>query len=291
MAARLLAAGHQVVAHDVTPAAVEALAALGAEVAGSVAAVADAVEAVLVSLPTPAVVEQVLIGEGGLIGGSAVRTVVDLSTTGPAVSERVSAALRVRGIALVDAPVSGGVTGAEAGALAVMASGDPAAFGAVRPLLEVIGSNIFYLGPQPGQGQTMKIVNNMMCAAAAVSAFEALVLGSKAGLEAQIMLDVINVSSGRSFATEVKIPQCIADRGFPMRFSTELLHKDVTLCIQEAERLGVPMWVNQTVRQFLGFGVSQGLGQRDYAELIKLIEQWAGAEFGAAPQPEGTTAS
>jgi 3-hydroxyisobutyrate dehydrogenase len=291
MATRLLAAGHQVLVHDVTPAAVEALAAQGAARAASAAEVANEVETVLVSLPTPSVVEQVLTGPDGLACGAKVRTVVDLSTTGPTVSARAAGVLGERGISLVDAPVSGGTPGAEAGTLAIMASGEAAAFAAVKPLLQAIGSNIFYLGPAPGQGQTMKIVNNMLCAAAAMSAMEALVLGAKAGLEAQTMLDVINVSSGRSFATEVKIPQCIADRSFPLRFSTELLHKDVSLCIQEAERLGVPMWVNQMVRQFLQFGLSQGLGQKDYAEMIKLIEGWAGAEFGGRPQQEGTAAT
>jgi 3-hydroxyisobutyrate dehydrogenase len=289
MAARLLAAGHELLVHDVSAAAVDALAAAGAARGGSAAEIAAAAETVLVSLPTPDVVERVLTGQGGLADGTAVKTVVDLSTTGPTVSGRANGVLRARGVALVDAPVSGGTTGAEAGTLAVMASGQPEAFERVKPLLEVIGSNVFYLGPEPGQGQAMKIVNNMLCAAAAVSAFEALVLGAKAGLDAQAMLDVINVSSGRSFATQVKIPQCIADRSFPMRFSTELLHKDVTLCIQEAERLGVPMWVNQTVRQFLSFGLSQGLGDKDYAELIKLIEGWSGAQFGQTPQPEGSS--
>lgn len=285
MVARLLAGGHQVLVHDLNLAAVDELAALGAERGGSASIIADEVEIILASLPTPGVVEAVLTGETGVINGSRVRTVIDLSTTGPVVSARVAARLREKNIDLVDAPVSGGVTGAEAGTLAIMVSGAPAAVDAAGPLLEVLGTKIFNLGSEAGQGQTMKVVNNMLCAAAAASAFEGLVLGAKAGIDSKTMLDVINASSGRSFATEVKIPQCVLERNFPLRFTTELLHKDVTLGIDEAARLGVPIPVNQAVRQFLAQGLSAGMKDQDYAHLIKLIEEPAGAQFGSAPSP------
>jgi 3-hydroxyisobutyrate dehydrogenase len=281
MVVRLLGAGWQVLVHDIDEDAIAALVSLGAERGGSTGRMAAAVDTVLVSLPTPGVVEEVLtVGGAGLSGGR-LRTVIDLSTTGPVVSTRVASILRERNVELIDAPVSGGVTGAEAGSLSIMVSGDGAAFDRVRPLLQVLGSRIFYLGAEPGQAQTMKVINNTLCAAAAISAFEGLVLGAKAGLDPAMMLEILNASSGRSFATEVKVPECILHRNFPMRFSTELLHKDVTLCLQEAERLGVEMSVSQTMRRFLALGVEQGLGRQDYAELIKLLEGPAGACFGS----------
>ena len=97
------------------------------------------------------------------------------------------------------------------------------------------------------------------------------------------MLDVINVSSGRSFATMERIPQCVLDRSFPLRFTTELLHKDIKMCIDEAEKIGVPMFVNPATKQFLSFAISQGDGGKDNVYPIRHFEQWAGVEFGKKP--------
>jgi 3-hydroxyisobutyrate dehydrogenase len=116
-----------------------------------------------------------------------------------------------------------------------------------------------------------------------IASCEALVYGVKAGLDAKTMLDVINVSSGRSFATLERIPQCVLDRSFPVRFTTELLHKDVKMCIDEAEKLGVPMQVNPAARQFLSFALSQGDGDKDNVFPIHHIEEWAGVQFGEKP--------
>lgn len=281
MATRLLQAGHEVVVHDIRDDVRAQFEARGAVWTDSVRQLADRASVVIVSLPMPHVVEEVLAGEGGAIVGQAVRIVVDTSTTGPLVSQRVAQKLQARGISLLDAPVSGGTTGAEEGSLSIMASGDRQAFDQVSPLLRVIGRHVFYLGPEAGQGQMMKIINNTMCAVATLASFEGLVLGSRAGIDAKTMLDIINVSSGRSFATEVKIPQCVLQRNFPQRFTTDLLHKDVKLCVDEAERLGVPMWVSQSAREMLAFAIGQGDGAVDYGNVIKRYEAWAGAQFGA----------
>ena len=119
-----------------------------------------------------------------------------------------------------------------------MPAGPEAAFRTIEPLLRVLGKNIFYLGADPSLGQTMKIINNTLYATSMIASCEALVYGAKAGLDAKTMLDVINVSSGRSFATLERIPQCVLDRSFPTRFTTELLHKDVAMCLDEAIKLG-----------------------------------------------------
>ena len=287
MAQRLLDQGHSLSVCDTNPDAVAAVTTRGAVVAARPADLAA--ELVLCSLPSPAIVQAVLTGPGGVIESGAARIVVDMSTTGAVVTRAMAGELAARGIALLDAPVSGGPTGAAAGTLSMMISGDPDAYAQAEPVLRIIGKTHFYLGAQPGLGQTMKLVNNMLTATSSIAAYEALVFGAKAGLDAKTMLDVLNVSSGRSFATEVKIKECILDRSFPHRFTTEMLHKDVRLGLAEAEALGVPMWVIPMVRQFLEFAIAQGDGPKDYGEAIRHVERWAGAQFGASPDAESRT--
>lgn len=283
---RLLAAGHDLVVFDNNASARARLEQQGAHVASSPRDMADQVEIVLLCLPMPAIVQSVSCDDDGVMHGQAVRIIVDLSTTGPSVTDAVAQAVAVHHIAWVGTPVSGGTIGAEKGTLTLMASGPQQAFKEVEPILNVLGKNIFYLGAQPSLGQTMKIVNNTLCAVSIVASCETLVYGAKAGLDPKTMLDVINVSSGRSFATQEKIPQCILNREFPTRFTTDLLHKDIKLCLEEAEKLGVPMTVSPAARQFLAFAISQGDGPKDYAHIIRHIEGWAGQEFGTATQHE-----
>lgn len=278
---RLLAAGHELLVHDRNDAMQQRMVDKGATGVASARELASQVEIVLLCLPMPRIVADVA---AEVAQGDKVRIVVDLSTTGPSVTKEVEALLKARDLALVGAPVSGGTVAAEKGTLAVMPAGPEAAFKEVEPLLRVIGKNIFYLGADPSLGQTMKIVNNTLYATSMIASCEALVYGVKAGLDAKTMLDVLNVSSGRSFATLERIPQCVLDRSFPIRFTTELLHKDVKMCIDEAEKLGVPMLVNPMARQFLAFAISQGDGQQDNVYPIRHIEQWAGVQFGSAPE-------
>jgi len=279
---RYLAAGHELIVFDNNPQALVRLTQKGARVAESAQAMADEVEFVLLCLPMPSIVQTVVQGPAGVMFGKAVKVIVDLSTTGPSVTDTVAAAAAANHIQWVGTPVSGGTTGAEKGTLTLMASGPTAAFEQVKPLLSVLGTNIFYLGEQASLGQTMKIINNTLCAINMVASCETLVYGAKAGLDAKTMLDVINVSSGRSFITQEKVPQCILNREFPTRFTTDLLHKDIKLCVEEAEKLGVPMTVSPAARQFLSFAIGQGDGPKDYANIIKHFEGWAGAEFGSA---------
>ena len=280
---RLLAAGHDLVVHDRSAAAQQRLADKGAQVAASAHDLASQVETVLLCLPMPAIVKDVATGAGNVVDGSAVRLVLDLSTTGPSVTREIATALEARGIAFVSAPVSGGTVAAEKGTLAVMPAGAQEAYQQVEPLLRVLGKNIFYLGADPTLGQTMKIINNTLYATSMVASCEALVYGVKAGLDAKTMLDVLNASSGRSFATLERIPQCVLDRGFPLRFTTELLHKDIKMCIDEAEKIGAPMLVSPAARQFLAFAITQGDGPKDNVYPIRHFEQWAGVQFGRAP--------
>lgn len=282
MAMRVCEAGFPMTVYDVRPEAMAPYLEKGATGADSPKAVADAVDTVLVCLPTPDVVHEVALGADGLINGSAIRNYVDLSTTGAVMAKRVAAALSGKGIACLDSPVSGGVIGAQQGTLALMMSGAKAIAEEFAPVFAAIGQNPFYLGDKPGLGQTMKVANNYLSATANIAAAEALVMGVKAGLDPKVMLDVINVSSGRTRATEENYPRYVLPRDFTTGFKQRLLHKDVRLCMEEAAALDVPMWLGNTVLQFLTYALSQGTGDEVSISLIKHVERWAGVEVSKA---------
>ncbi|MCK8784647.1 NAD(P)-dependent oxidoreductase [Roseomonas sp. NAR14] len=286
MVRRLIGHGHVLHVHDIAPAAVAAAVRLGATAHDSPAAVADAAPTVLVSLPTPEVVRQVALGPGGLIEGGRLATYVDLSTTGAVVASAVAEGLAARGVVSLDAPVSGGVAGAAAGTLAVMAAGDPAAFERLRPVLEVIGSRTTYVGGQVGQGQTLKLVNNLLCATAWAAACEALVMGARAGIDPALMTRVINESSGRSFSTERFVPGAVLERRFDFGFRLALMRKDMRLALEEAAALGVSMSTSQAARQLYDAALAQEERAQegpapDVTALIRLLEERGGAEVRA----------
>jgi 3-hydroxyisobutyrate dehydrogenase-like beta-hydroxyacid dehydrogenase len=281
MVRRLLAAGHRVLAHDSNPAALSAAAAGGVERRGSAAAVAAEAETVLVSLPTPAAVKAVALGPGGLVEGGAMRVYVDLSTTGARAAKEVAEEFAPRGVVSLDAPVSGGIAGAEAGTLSVMAAGDRAAFERVRPVLEAIGSNTVFVGEAVGQGQTLKLVNNLLAATTWAAACEALAMGVKAGLDPELMLGVINASSGRSFPTERFAAGPVLSRRFDFGFRMELMAKDMRLALEEAEALGLVMPTCGAARVLYGLAVAQGGPDADVTELVRVTEGWAGVEVAA----------
>jgi len=282
MASRLLDAGFSLTVFDTRAAALEPFVARGAIAAPSPAAVASAVETVLVSLPTPAIVRQVALGEGGIASGKKVKTFVDLSTTGPRAAQEIAAELAKHNIVAVDSPVSGGVAGAVKGTLAVMVSGPKDRHDALLPALQAIGK-VFYLGEKPGLGQMMKLANNLLSATAMAISCEAMVMGVKAGLDPKVMVDVINAGSGRNSATQEKFPRSILPRTFDYGFATGLMYKDVKLCLEEAQALGVPMWVASAVQQ-LWLVAERKLGpESDFTRVIEVLEQWAGVEVKDKP--------
>ena len=277
MAARLLDAGHALTVFDTNRAALEPLASKGAFVANGVAEVAAEAEIILGSLPTPDVVRDVAIGPSGVINGTRARVFIDLSTTGPRVSGDVAAALAKANITLVDAPVSGGRAGAIKGTLAVMVAAPRTTFDEVEDILKVFGK-VFYVGEKAGLAQTMKLVNNMLSVAALAITSEGMVMGVKAGLDPSVMLDVINASSGRNSATTDKFPRAVLPRTFDFGFATGLSVKDIRLCLQEADALGVPMPVGSAVQQILS--ITNGLygPQSDFTSMCKTVEQWGRVE-------------
>lgn len=286
MAGHLIAAGHPVIAYDVSSAALGSIVEAGARRAASVREVCDQARIVFTSLPSPAVFSEVMLGESGMRSGSAVKTAVDLSTVGPRATKAAAAGLRERGIELVDAPVSGGAAGAKKATLAVMAAGTASAVSEVRPLLEVFGK-LFVVGEQAGHAQLLKLLNNMLSATAFAVTSEAFVAGVKGGLDPKMMLDVINVSSGRSAASQEKFVRQVLPRSFDFGFPISSICKDIGLAVDECEALGVPMWVGSQARQLWNFAMKQGGAARDMTELVTYIEQWAGAE----PPPPVRSAS
>jgi 3-hydroxyisobutyrate dehydrogenase-like beta-hydroxyacid dehydrogenase len=281
MARRLLEAGHRVLICDSRREAVDRLTAIGAIARDCARAIADEVETVMASLPTPDVVLAVATGKAGVIEGKRVRRFIDLSTTGAAMAKRIFDLLEADNIVQIDSPVSGGVTGAAKGTLAVMVSGPRAEVAHVEPALSVFGK-VFFIGERPGAGQTMKLCNNFLSATAMTATSEAMVLGVKAGLDPRVMLDVINSGSGRNTATEDKFGRVVLPRLFNLGFTTGLMTKDVKLCLEEASALGVPMEVAQTVARMLQLACDEIGPEADLTTVVQTLERRAGVEVRAS---------
>jgi len=244
MATRLAAAGHDLLLSDVDESRAHALAAeTGARAldAGQVAEAAGSVRTVVLMLPDSPAVEAVLLGDRGLLAllpaGS---TVLDMSSSRPASTVALAAAAGERGIAFVDAPVSGGVARATDGSLAIMVGGTPTGFAAVRPLLEALGGDLTHVGAA-GAGHAMKALNNLLSAVGLAAASEVLAVGANFGLSPQVMLDVLNRSTGRNQATEVKFSRFVLSRAFDSGFGMRLMVKDLRTALELAHETGTPV--------------------------------------------------
>lgn len=276
MAGRLLEAGHGLVIFDARDEAIAPLAARGARRASSPAELGSLAETVLVSLPTPDIVRAVALGPNGIASGTRVRRIVDLSTSGPRMAAEIARELGPREIAFIDSPVSGGVAGARAGTLAVMTACARDEFERLRPLLAVIGKP-FHVGEHAGLGQMMKLVNNLLSGAALAITSEAMLLGAKAGLDPDTMVEVLNAGSGRNSATQDKFPRAILPRRFDAGFATRLMYKDLKLCLDEAEALGLTLWVASAVRQLWHATAAEIGPDRDFTTIMQYVERAAGA--------------
>ena len=281
MATRLAEAGYGLVVHDTRDNVIGPFLQKGAQRAASPEEVGSRAETVLVSLPTPDIVDKVVLGEGGVSAGRRVKTIVDLSTTGPKVAAAIAASLKERGMTFLDSPVSGGVGGAKAGTLAVMVSGPRDAYEHAKPMLDNIGK-VFFIGEAPGSAQMMKLCNNLMSAAAMAISAEAITAGVKAGIDPAIMVDVINVSSGQNTATTQKFPKSILNRRFDYGFSTGLMFKDVRLCLQEMEGMGLDMPTARVIRE-VWQRVEDAFGpDSDFTRIVEMVEKPAGVTVGKA---------
>ena len=277
MAPRLLSAGHAVYVFDISKDAMSAMEKLGAKSTASIADLANKAETIFLSLPNPEIVNSAALGKDGLIDGNKVKRIVDFSTIGPRMAGIVATALAAKNIIYVDAPVSGGLKGAREGTLAVMVACPHAVFAELEPILKTFGKP-FYLGEVAGQAQTMKLANNLLAAAAIALTSEAMVMGVKAGLNPKVMLEVLNTSTGRNSATQDKFPRSILPGTFDFGFATGLSYKDVKLCIDEAEAMGVPMVCGAAVRQMLAVTNAMFGADSDFTSMCKVVESWAGVE-------------
>ena len=279
MARRLIEARHHLVVFDQRTQTMDKLVALGAQAASSPKDVADRAETVMASLPSLQASLDVATGKDGVIEGKCVRRFVDLSTVGSHMAVRIHDLLAKRNIVQLDSPVSGGVGGAEKGTLAVMVSGPRADFEAVKGALDAIGK-VFFIGEKPGSAQTMKLANNLLSATAVVATSEAVVMGVKAGLDADVMIEVINAGSGMNTASRDKFPRSILPRTFDFGFATGLMVKDVRLCLEEAKSLGLSMEVAEAVGRLWEVVIREMGAESDFTSAIKPIEEAAGVVVG-----------
>jgi 3-hydroxyisobutyrate dehydrogenase-like beta-hydroxyacid dehydrogenase len=279
MARRLIQAKHHVVAFDTRHEALDSAVARGARPASSPKEVADLAETVLASLPSPQAAVEVSAGAGGVIEGSRVQRYVDLSTIGSQTAAHIHGLLAQRNIVAIDSPVSGGVSGAEKGTLAVMVSGPRTEFDILQPVLETIGRPI-YIGEKPGSAQTMKLANNILAATVLVATSEVVVMGAKSGLDPDVMIDVLNAGSGATSASRDKFPRAILPRTFDYGFATGLMVKDVRLYLDEAQALGVPVEIAQAVGRLWEATLHDEGADSDFTSAIKPIERAAGVTVG-----------
>ncbi|OBK83759.1 NAD(P)-dependent oxidoreductase [Mycolicibacter sinensis] len=277
MANRLAAAGRELVVYDPRVEVVQQAAAFGAHGASSSRAVADRAEIVLASLPSLQASAAVA---AEVTNGAKVAVFVDLSTVGSAAAQRNHATLAAGGIAALDAPVSGGVGGAQQGGLAIMVSGPRAAFDTAKALLEELGRPIF-VDEKPGAAQTMKLVNNLMAATTLAATAEVMVMGVKAGLDPQVMIEVLNAGSGGTHASRDKFPKAVLPRTFDYGFATGLMVKDVRLYLDEAQTLGLPRPIADAVAGLWESTLREQGPESDFTSVVKVLEEAAGVTVGA----------
>ena len=280
MSRRLVEAGHKLTVFDVRKEAMEPLVKLGATAARSPADVADRVETVMTSLPSLDIGKRVATGDDGLIRGNRVRRYVDLSTTGSKAAIETAEIMKRRGIVQIDCPVSGGVAGAEKGTLAVMVSGPREEIEEIRPALEVFGK-VFVCGERPGLAQSMKLANNFLSATGMAATCEAIAMGVKGGLDASLMVDVINAGSGMNTGTTQKFPRSVLPGTFDYGFGMGLMVKDVRLFLAEAEMFGIPTEVAQAVGRIWERALKENGVESDFTTIAKTIEKGAGVVMRA----------
>jgi 3-hydroxyisobutyrate dehydrogenase len=278
MAKRLLDAGHALVVCDRVEAATVPLVASGAERAGSAREVAERCRVVFTSLPGPKEVDEVA---AGILAGARPGDVhVDLSTSALDSVRALAAREAEAGVALVDAPVSGGAMGAAQGTLTVMASGERAAFERVEPLFGAFAKNVFYLGAT-GNGTLAKLVNNAIFLCGGLLVQETFVMAAKAGLEPRRLLEVVQKSSGAAYAGLAKL---LLGRSFDDAFfQLALAEKDVGLALASAESVGAPMPVIEAAHGHYARALALGLGPKLFAATLRAVEDVAGAALPPLP--------
>ncbi len=265
--------------YDIDPARTQPLAERQARIAASPREVADREAVVLQCLPSNKALDAVVNGPDGVKGGKAMKVFVNLGVTGLSAVEAVAKSLAETGVLVVDAPISGGALRARDGTLTIMVSGDPGAIEMARPMLEAASTKLVHIGDKPGQAQMMKLVNNIISAGNFAIAAEAMVLGAKAGLNPETMLEVINTGTAQNSATLAKIPGHVLTRSFDYGSKLHIIHKDLVEWLREAEALGVPSPTCLAARQMFETAIALLGDQADFTEAVKVVETMARFEM------------
>ncbi len=276
MAANLLRHTDQLLVHDLSDDAVASLVAQGAEAAGSAAALGERCDVVFTSLPTPAIVRDAVLGADGVMSRGHPRIICDLSTSGPQLAIELADALAGK-VDCLDAPVSGGIAGAEKATISIMVGGPTSAFEEIRPMLAAIGKPT-HMGETPGAGQTMKLVNNLLGAVAIGVTAEGMAFGIKRGLDPAKMIEVLNQSTGINSATRDKWPRSVLPRTFDFGFAAALSLKDTRLLLAEAEAAGVPLPLGEIVADYLARTLEREGADADFTAIAKVVEEAAGLD-------------
>lgn len=285
MAANLLRAGHEMKVTDLRREAAAELIANGASWVDSAAEAAAGSEVTFLSLPKPPDVEKVVLGDAGVLAGAASgSTIIDLSTNSPTVVKALGATAAGKGVGFLDGPVSGGVRGARNATLAVMVGGDPDLFQHFKPVLDAIGTNVFHTGPL-GTGNVAKLINNMLAFIGMMGSTEAIVLGSKAGLDPNVLRKIVMAGSGQSFAWESGTRAILRDRLQPT-FSTSLASKDIGLAVTLADEMGVPVTMGRAAQARIDGYREHGYADEDVLATVKAIEELAGHQVRGLWQDE-----
>jgi len=275
MAGRLLRAGYPLVVHDARPEAAKPLLDQGANWAESPAAVARRATTIITIVPSSIEVRALLTGTEGLLSTLQPGSVLlEMTTSDPAVTRELAALVEARGAVLLDAPVSGGVKGAREGTLSIMVGGAEAVLEDVRPILGRLGAKIFHVGPV-GAGHAMKLVNNVCSAAALLVTAEAVAVATRAGIDPARAVDILQVSSGRSNASDWKFPQFILTGRFDAGFAIRLMVKDLDGYARLARETGVPSLLGTAAAECYRMALARGMAEEDHTAVVRLIEEWA----------------
>lgn len=268
MAANLLKAGYSLTVFDVVPSAVQQLAQQGATAASTPCQVASSSDVVLTSLPTPPIVEAVYLGQDGLLEGARSGQVfIDLSSVTPSLSRKLAGVFSEKGAKVLDAPVSGGTSGAKAGTLSIMVGGEREAAERVDAILKTIGEKIFYIGPI-GSGGTMKIVNQLLVGINALAAVEALALVNRSGLDPDLVNEVVSASAGFSKGFQTRFPKGLK-RDYSPGFAVDLMAKDLRLVRDLAAELGVELALTPKALSVFEATGSLGFGKQDIVSALE----------------------
>lgn len=281
MAARLLAAGYPLFVYDRTEAKTQPLATQGAKVVGAPRDLAGQVDVVMLSVSDDQAVQGVILGQNGVVEGlRSGATVINLSTISPRTTRQIASEVSARGASMLDAPVSGSTAQAEQGALIIMVGGNLETYERSRPILDVLGNQVFYMGAS-GMGATMKLVANELLGLGMQALAEAIALGEKAGLEKDRLIDVLGHLTVVAPAFKAKLENARHD-AYPIAFPLQHMKKDFGLIAQLAEECAVPIPATAVASQMSTAEWARG-AQEDFSAVIRLMEELAGTRGRGEP--------